>query len=111
MKLTIDVKQRGQNNEEKKNNSCAAKKSITGFYTEDEPSGLNVDPYLLNGLLIKAFDTGSHLTRSADKHHVVILIPLLSLNSTETASLNGLIKQFHITGTVCISRIQIGNLV
>ena len=29
--------QKGQNNKEKNNNSCASKKNIIGFYTEDEP--------------------------------------------------------------------------
>ena len=41
MKFTIDVRQRehrGQNNEEKNKNSCATKKNITGFYTEDDPT-------------------------------------------------------------------------
>ena len=34
-KLTIDVKQRGENNKEKNNNSCITKKN-TDFYTENE---------------------------------------------------------------------------
>ena len=41
MKLTIDVRRKGQNNEEKSNNSCTTKKYITVFYTEDEPLSLN----------------------------------------------------------------------
>ena len=43
VKLTIDANQReerGKSNEEKINNSCATKKNITGFYTEDGPCDL-----------------------------------------------------------------------
>ena len=40
MKLTIDIKQGRQNNEEKNKIRCATKKDITGFYTEDEPKNV-----------------------------------------------------------------------
>ena len=38
VKITSDVKQRGQKKEQRNNNSCTTKKNITGFYTNQEPN-------------------------------------------------------------------------
>ena len=37
-RLTVVVEQREHREEERKSNSCATKKNITGFYTKDEPN-------------------------------------------------------------------------
>ena len=56
MKLTLDVKQReqrGKNNKDKNNNSCATKKNITDFYT---------DGFFFSNLIANAFlKCGNHI--------------------------------------------------